>query len=161
MNRLNITNKQNVVGEIVENIKKFSNLFVVENHGLSVNDLVSLRRELKKKNMKINVYKNSFVLRALSELKIKFDDIRGPNIFVFSEDELSCSNLLFNFSKKNEKLVIKSGYINNEIMKSDKINMIANLPSKENLILMFLGCLRMSVIKFLYVVSELAKNKGD
>ena len=160
MNKTSITNKQNIVNEIIENIKGFSNLFVVEYRGLDVNSLVKLRRKLVEKNMKIGVYKNSFVSRALSELKIKLDDINGPNAFVFSKDEIVCSNILSNFSKENKNLVIKSGFINNEIMKADKINIIANLPSRENLILMFLNCLKISIVKCLCVISELAKTKG-
>ena len=160
MNKNIIANKQKVVGEIIENIKKFSNLFVVEYRGLSVNNLIKLRRELVKKNMKFNVYKNSFVLRALNELKIELDDIDGPNAFVFSKDEISCSNILFNFSKKNKEVVIKSGFVNNEIIKADKINIIANLPNRETLILMFLNCLKISMVKFLLVVNQLAKAKG-
>ena len=160
MNKLILANKQKMVDCIIEDVKKFSNLFVVEYRGLNVTDLVKLRRELTNKNMKINIYKNSFMLRALSKLKIKLDDyLEGPNAFVFAKDEMSCSNILFNFSKQNEKLVIKSGFINNEIMKADKINIIANLPNKEGLIMMFLNCLRISIIKFLCVVAKIKEGK--
>lgn len=157
-----IIKKQKKVDNITKNFNDFDNFFIVEYRGIKVNNLTKLRRELRAKNMKINIYKNSFVFRALSNSKLKAsleNYIEGPNAFVFSNDEIVCPKILSNFSKENEKFVIKCGFVNNKIINAEEIKIISNLPSKKELILMFLHCLKNSISKCAYVISELVNNK--
>lgn len=158
----NIIKKQKKVDNITKDLNDFSNFFIVEYRGLKVNSLMKLRRELRAKNMKINIYKNSFVARALSNSKLKINlenYVEGPNAFVFSNDEITCPKILSNFSKENEKLVIKCGFVNNKIINAEEIKTISNLPSKEELILMFLNCLKNPISKCACIINELVNNK--
>ena len=88
MNQDVLKQKEAVVSEVTDLMKNSKAVVVCEYRGLSVADITSLRKELRTKNAKANVYKNSLVTRAVNSLDHKdFDTyLSGPNLFIFMDD---------------------------------------------------------------------------
>jgi len=50
------------------------------------------------------------------------------------EDVVSPAKVLVEFSKKNEELEIKAGYLNGSVIDVDKVNSLAEIPPREELL---------------------------
>ena len=161
MNQEILKGKQEVVKEITDSIKNSSSIVIAEYRGLTVDELLELRRELRKQDASMTVYKNSLATRAFNEQNLKLsEDLKGPNAFVFSKEITNGPSVLLKFSKKHKKLVIKSGFINGNAASGEEIKTIASLPNKEGLISMFLCCLNEPVAKFARVLDAISKVKN-
>ena len=161
MNEKIIAEKAKAVDAIAQEIDEAKSYVVVEYRGLSVAKLTELRRSIAKQGGKLTVYKNGLVSRAVSQKGYDMDDILvGPNAFVISkEDETSVPNLLVKFSKKNPKLVIKGGIVENKVLNKDEMVALANLPAKPQLISMFAGALKSPLTKLALTLKEVANAK--
>lgn len=161
MNQEILKGKQETVNEIATSIKNSSSIVIAEYRGLTVEELLELRRELRKKDASLTVYKNSLVTRALNENNLKpVEDLKGPNAFIFSKEVTDGPSVLLKFSKKHANLKIKSGFVNGNAATGEEIKTIASLPNKEGLISMFLCCLNEPVAKFARALDAISKVKN-
>ena len=80
MNEATILRKQETVNEIASHIKESKSMVIVEYRGVTVSELETLRKDLRKEGAFIKVYKNSLVERATHELDLDLDqELVGPN----------------------------------------------------------------------------------
>jgi len=64
-------------------------------------------------------------------------DLKGPNGVVFAfEDSVAAARVLHSFTKKNPKLIVKSGVVDGIFYETAQIKEIAGLPNKETLLTM-------------------------
>ena len=76
--------KKEVVNEIVNKLKSSESVIIFQYQGLTVEELSSLRRELKNVDSEVKVYKNTLLKRAADELNLNLDDfLEGPNAILF------------------------------------------------------------------------------
>ena len=136
----NLNLKRSVVSEIETKLDKSKTLLLVEYRGMSVSELSSLRRDLKKSGSDLKVYKNRLAKFALKNKGIELDEfMTGPNAYIFSEDIIEPIKIVSEVSKKNENLSIKAGYIDGSFASKETINEYASIPSCEGLLTMFAG----------------------
>ena len=164
MNKQIIAAKEAVVSTIAESVKNAHSVSVVEYRGLTVAQVESLRRELRKVGSEMKVFKNTLVARAVDSLGYQElnDKLVGPNAFVFSnEDAVSAPKVLAKFARKNEQLVIKGGIVDGKVVDDKELKVVATLPNKAGLLSMLLGCLNAPVVKFACAVKEIAKQQEE
>ncbi len=131
--------KQEEVKKIAEKMSSAKSVVVAEYHGLTVDKTDKLRRQLREEGCEMMVIKNNISRRAAEAAGYSglSSDFKGPNGVVFAfEDSVSAAKVLYNFSKKNPKLVIKSGVVDGDFYEPAQIKEIAVLPSKEILLTM-------------------------
>ena len=154
--------KQAVIKSIEKDFKEATSVAIVEYRGLSVNELETLRRSLRKEDAVMKVYKNTLVDRVLEELGFAElrKDLEGPNALVFShKDSVAGPRNAVKFAKTHEKTVIKGGIFEGKVITSDELKVIATLPSREGLLSMLLGCLQAPVRNFAYAVKSIGEKK--
>ena len=162
MNQNVLKQKEAVVSEVTELIKNSKAVVVCEYRGLSVADMTLLRKELREKNAKANVYKNSLVTRAVESLEQKeFDSyLTGPNLFIFMDDYSNGSlKYVAKFAKKHESFQIKGGIIEGNISDDKTVKTIAQLPGKEGLVSMLLSILQAPMRNLAYSLSQVSEKK--
>ena len=162
MNKDIIASKEAVVNTIVETAKTSQSFSVIEYRGLTVNQLETLRRELRKEEAELKVFKNTLVEKAAEQLG--HDDLKemlkGPNAYVFShKDAVSGPKVLSKFAKTNKKLVIKGGVVEGKVVDAKELKVIATLPNKEGLLSMLLSCLTSPVRGFACAVKAIADKE--
>lgn len=131
--------KQAEVKKIAEKMSNAKSVVVAEYHGLTVEKTENLRRQLREEGCEMMVIKNNISRRAAEDAGYKglATDFKGPNGVVFAfEDSVSAAKVLYNFSKKNPKLVIKSGVVDGDFYEPAQIKEIAVLPNKDTLLTM-------------------------
>ena len=135
-----LENKKSIVNEITENVKNSESVIIFTYQGLTVSDLSNLRKELKKVDSEVKVYKNTLVRRALNDLNFDLDGfLEGPNAILFGKDLLEPIKILSEFSKNNDKAEIRVGIISGATADLDTIKEYASIPSREGLLTMLAG----------------------
>jgi large subunit ribosomal protein L10 len=105
--------------------------------GLSVADMQNLRREAKASGVKIKVVKNRLVRVALAQIEslksVETESLKGQLLYAFSDsDEVAPSQVLFNFAKGNQSLVLTGGISpEGKALNDIEVKTLAELPSKE------------------------------
>lgn len=135
-----LENKKSIVNEITENVKNSESVIIFTYQGLTVSDLSNLRKELKKVDSEVKVYKNTLVRRALNDLNFDLDGfLEGPNAILFGKDLLEPIKILSEFAKNNDKAEIRVGIISGATADLDTIKEYASIPSREGLLTMLAG----------------------
>ena len=130
--------KQVVIDEITKNVKESSSFIFLENHGLTVEETMELRRALKKSDSELKIYKNTLVARALSSLDIDLkDELNGPKVVAFGKDIIEPIKAVAEFMKKHPNLEMKVGIVDGKITDLDELKKLATIPSREGLLTMF------------------------
>lgn len=130
--------KQVVIDEIANNVKESSSFIFLENHGLTVEETMELRRALKKSDSELKIYKNTLVARALSTLDIDLkDELNGPKVVAFGKDIIEPIKAVAEFMKKHPNLEMKVGIVDGKVTGLDELKKLATIPSREGLLTMF------------------------
>ena len=135
-----LENKKAIVNEIKENIQNSESVVVFSYQGLTVAELSELRKELKKTDSEVKIYKNTLLKRAVEDLDINLDGFyEGPNAILFGKDLLEPIKIISNFVKDHEKANITVGIINGTKADLEVIKEYASIPSREGLLTMLAG----------------------
>lgn len=120
---------------------------LVDYRGLTVEEDTKLRNDLRAAGVKYFVVKNTLLRLATKETGLEeLDEIlHGPTALAVSEDAVAPAKVLADFAKDNEKLEIKSGFMDGKVMSVDEVNTLAKTPSKETLIAKIMGSLNSPV----------------
>lgn len=128
--------KQNIkqVAELKELVSQAKSVAIVDYAGTTVNDQVTLRRELKAAGGKMIVTKNTLINVAVGKDKLQ-ESLSGMSALILSlEDEVSAIKALFKFHNDNEKLTIKQGIYQDRVLSPEEVENLSKLPSMNELI---------------------------
>ncbi|HOP10688.1 MAG TPA: 50S ribosomal protein L10 [Oscillospiraceae bacterium] len=129
--------KQAAVAEIVNTLNGTISGVLVSYQGITVADDTKLRAELRKAGVKYKVLKNSLLNFAVKEAGLEglTEVLEGTTaLAVNTEGETAAAKILCEYAKKNEKFVIKAGFVEGNVIDADNVKALAKLPSKEVLI---------------------------
>jgi large subunit ribosomal protein L10 len=140
--------------------KKFESAkmaIVTEYRGLTVAQMTRLRRELRQASGEYQVIKNTLVRRALKDTSYGALDqlLQGPTGWVFGyEDPVALSKMLVKFVDENEKLAIKGGLFEGELLDHAKVKVLARMPSRPELQARVLALMQAPVVQLLRLIQE-------
>lgn len=127
---------------LTEKAKKASSIVVADYSGTSVKDQVALRSAVKQAGGEVIVAKNTLIDIAVGKGKLT-ESLEGMNAAVFAyADPVGPVKALFEFQKKNEKLTIKQGYMDDKVLSQDEVVSLSKLPGKNELIAKLLMILK-------------------
>jgi len=137
--------KQTVLNEITENLKNANGIYITKYTGMSVADANELRGAFRKGDIFFKVYKNKLMKLAMQEIggydKL-LPELVDQNAFAFVEDELSApAKLLKEFIKDHKKPEFKAAFIDGEYYSAEKLEALAAMKSKNEVIGDILGLL--------------------
>lgn len=176
---MNKEQKAESVKEIKELIETSEAMYFTDFAGLTVEEVNELRKEFYKSELKYKVVKNTLTARALKDSEKysahieKISEIlHGPTGIVFAyKDPVSPAKIIKKFFDKIEKPKLKIAIVENELYDSKKLNSLASLPTKEEVISGILsslnspasgivGCLNAVMRDLSSVIEEVAKKKA-
>lgn len=129
--------KRQVLDELKEKIDKQKSIAFCDFTGLKVKDLSSLRKTMKNQDCELRVAKKTLIGLALKEKNITADlkELKGEIALGFGyKDEVSPFKLLYDFSKKNDKVKLLGGFINKDFYGKEKAVELAQMPSRDELV---------------------------
>ncbi len=115
--------KRNYVEEMKKNFTDNESVMIAQYQGLNVNELDSLRKELRDKGILFKITKNRITKIAIKETPKK--DLEkyfiGPTAAAISSDPISTAKILTKFSKSNNKLKIIAGFMDGKVLNLNQL----------------------------------------
>ncbi len=148
--------KQLIFKGLKEKIKNSNSLVISVFEKLSVNADQTLRKDLRKENVKYEVAKKTLLVKAFAENKVKGlpeNELLGNVSMTTSEDEVLGAKILSKFAKDKNDFKIIGGILNKVWVDANKIAEIAKLPTKTELIYKTVSVIKAPLSGFLNVLS--------
>ena len=155
------TQKAEIIETLSGEFKTAQTVIFCDYKGLTVGELESLRNSAREKEVKVQVTKNSLATIALKNAELEGIVLNDTNILVWGEDSVATSKVVAEFSKGNEKFVIKSAYVDREVADSAKVEAFAKLPGREELLGMLAATWMAPVANFTIGLEALRAKKEE
>ncbi len=127
--------KEALVADLHRTFEGTTLLVITHQTGLTVAEVSDLRRRMRQAGATYKVTKNRLTKRALEGTK--FEALQplftGPTAIAYSDDPVAAAKVCFEFAKKNEKLTVVGGALEEEQLDIGRINELAQLPSLDEL----------------------------
>ena len=150
--------KRYVVQSIAQMIDGSDYCYFVTYAGLKVKAFETLRNDLAKQNASCHVLKNSLIRKAAAELKIDaLDalDLTKSTAMVYGKGDCGAvAKSIAEFSKKNEQVQAKGGYVDAAYLAPADVAAIADLPSREVMLAMLLGLIQAPARNLVSVINQ-------
>lgn len=136
--------KETAVAEISEILKDATSVFVTDYKGLSVERITDLRSKCRESDVRYMVVKNTLARIAAKEAG--YDEmveyLKGPSAIAYSFDDPSApARIISEFAKKDKDNLpeIKMTIFEGQFYGPEKVEQIAALPTKQELLAMLVG----------------------
>lgn len=153
--------KRLVVQELVERYRGIDRCVVVDLTGLSALSAHEVRSELKKQGITLEVVKNSLATRALAEVGLEKLGmlLTGPSaIATGGEDLTALTRIMSEWARKNDKVAIRGGYAEGEVLAREAVLRISRLPGRNELRARLLAQMQSPLTGLLGVMTGVTRN---
>ncbi|MBQ1269958.1 MAG: 50S ribosomal protein L10 [Clostridia bacterium] len=160
----NFEAKKQVVEDIKAHIQESKSIVLVDYKGMTVAEDTELRNKFRENGVFYKVYKNTLLKRAFNELGIsEFDnDLNNTTSVAFAKDEVIAAKIAFDTVKSlNDKMSVKSGYVDGAYLDAKAVKALASIPSKEGLLSMLAGTLQGFISGFARAIKAVADSKAE
>ena len=128
---MNKDKKNSYIEEMKEIFKKTNSILITHYQGLTVRQIDTLRKEMRKHGVLFKITKNKITKLALEGSKFqKLENLfSGPTAVAFAEDAITSAKILTKFAKNNKNLRIIGGIMEDEPLSVEEVEKIATLPT--------------------------------
>jgi len=156
---MNRQQKESMVALLQENFSSSTASFVVGVDGMTVEQLQSLRRQLRQEGGKLQITKVRLMKRAIAQ-KSSIDgfDVYLKNqigLVFAAKDVAPVAKLLCTFAKTNEQLKVIGGCMDTSLLDASMIDMVASLPPREVLLGQLAGTLQAPITGLAVLLHQL------
>ena len=154
--------KKPIVEQISEELNGAKAAVLVDYRGITVEQDTELRKQLREAGVIYKVYKNTMINFAVkgTEFEELSKHLEGPTAIAISkEDATAPARILYNFSKNAPKLELKAGVVDGTYYDEKGIQVIATIPSREELLSKLLGSMQSPITNFARVIKQIAEQK--
>ena len=158
---MNKTEKTEMVESLAGDLARSSNAIVFAFAGLKVPEVTELRRQVRGTQWKYLVVKNTLALRATkgTALEAVAEHFKGATAVVYNRTSpVALAKVLTNFAKTNPNLVFKAAVIEGQAVEASAIKMIAELPSREELVSKLLFVMQSPMRRLVTVLNGPVRN---
>ena len=156
--------KKPIVDQISEELNGAKAAVLVDYRGITVEQDTELRKQLREAGVIYKVYKNTMINFAVkgTEFEELSKHLEGPTAIAISkEDATAPARILYNFSKNAPKLELKAGVVDGTYYDEKGIQVIATIPSREELLSKLLGSMQSPITNFARVIKQIAEQKEE
>jgi len=148
---------------------------VSDYRGLNVQEMSSLRRQLREVDVELHVVKNTLARRAAAETDFEriAESFVGPTSIAFTQgDVVAMAKVMTEYAKREPKLAIRAGLAEGQALTPEQVTALAELPPREVLLAQMLGVLQSPlsglvgvlqgvVRQFVYVLAAIQREKEN
>jgi large subunit ribosomal protein L10 len=159
-----LAEKQQVVAELTEKMRRASSGVFVDYKGIKVDEDTQLRADMRKAGVEYAVVKNTLARFAIKELGFDALDpiLNGTTALAMSmDDPIAPAKIVGEFIKKHPKYyTVKAGFVDGQVVDAATVTRMADLPSKEILLAMVLGTLNAPIAALARAINAIAEQKN-
>src|SRR3954451_18578782 len=157
------SNKAVAIGDIKGRFDKMTSAVFLDFKGMTVEQVSKLRVEFRKSGVEYRVVKNTLVKQALKDkpwAKVLTNALKGMTGVAWSyEDPSAAAKVVKAFRKDNEKLKVKAGVVEGQLLDSAAVeNQLATMPGKNELRAQLLATLQAPLQNFVALLQAPAQN---
>ena len=133
--------KKSIATELDERVSGALYMILTDYTGMDMPQTTELKQSLSGSDASYNVVKNRMLKRAIDTGSD--EPLRGQTAMIYgSGDVVEVAKIIKKFTAKNQKPVIKGGFLEGKAISAEEVAELANLPSKDILRAMLLGTLQ-------------------
>ena len=123
--------KSDLISALQSSLKEADGVFVIENHGLTVKEMESLRNELRPLVSLFKVVKNRLMKLALKDTNFEAvsDMMKHPTAVAIAKDALAVTKVLAKFAEDHQNFSIIGGKMDADLLDVKGIMQLSKLPS--------------------------------
>jgi len=157
------SNKAVAIGDIKGRFDKMTSAVFLDFKGMTLEQVSKLRVEFRKSGVEYRVVKNTLVKQALKDKpwsKVLTSALKGMTGVAWSyEDPSAAAKVVKAFRKDNEKLKVKAGLIEGQLLDSAAVeSQLATMPGKNELRAQLLATLQAPLQNFVALLQAPAQN---
>jgi len=144
------------IEEVSALVAKAQAIVVAEYRGLDVESVTRLRKQARGQGVQLRVLKNTLARRSVKGTPFEglSDKLVGPLVYGFGSDPVAVAKVLSTFAKGNDKLVVKAGAMPNFVMDEGRVNALATMPSREELLAKLMATMQAPIGQFVRTLNE-------
>lgn len=153
--------KNATVSDLSQKMSQADAIFLADFSGIDVAAVTQLRRSLRAAGVEYQVVKNRLAKLAATDAGLDplGAYLEGPTAMAFVQDDpVAPAKILQKFIDDGGKLVIKTGYVDGQILTPESVSQLAKLPSREELIGKLLGSIQSPLYGFSGVLNGLLRS---
>lgn len=153
--------KEQQIAELKEKLTKSVAVLLADYRGLTVPAVTSLREDFRKQQCEYKVYKNTLVKLAIAgtSLEKMGKYLEGPTAVVFAWESPSApAKVARDFAKGNDKLKVKGGYLEGNVLDDKSMISTADLPGKDEIRASLLATLQAPATNLVRTLNAAAQN---
>lgn len=160
---LNLEDKKAVVTEVSAQLANAQTVVLAEYRGVDVGQLTALRAKARQSGVYLRVLRNTLARRAVADTPFATlaEQMIGPLMYGISSDPIAAAKVLNDFSRTNDKLVLKAGAYGGTMLDKAGVQALASIPSREELLARLLGVMQAPVSGFACALAALAKKREE
>jgi large subunit ribosomal protein L10 len=162
----NRTAKAEAAAKMKEKFSKAKIALFADYKGLTAMQADDLRKKIRGTDAEVAVLKNNLARLITKDgsmgedAKKLMESVVGPTLVAFGyKDFTATAKAIHKFSTENEALKLKDSLMDGKILKTNDVEAIATLPTREVLLSMVLGTMMAPVAAFARVIDAIAKKK--
>jgi large subunit ribosomal protein L10 len=157
--------KQKSLESLKEVIAQQKSVIFADFSKVNSKDLFAFRKQLKEAGCKLKVGKKTLIRIAFGQSNITFWNkikaaVPGQLALVFGiDDEIAPARISNQFTKTNENFKILGGIFEKRFIDKERVLVLANIPSRNELLSRLVGSLASSMTGFVTVLDNIRKSK--
>lgn len=158
---LNIEDKKAVVAEVSATLADAQTLVIAEYRGIEVSSMTKLRAQARENGVYLRVLKNTLVRRAVEGTPFAglADQMVGPLVYAVSADPVAAAKVLHQYAKADDKIIVKAGSYDGQVLNAAQVAELASIPSREELLSKLLYVMQAPVAGFARALAALSGKK--
>lgn len=151
--------KKDLLQSLKDKIEKMKSVVFVNFKGLGVNENEELRAKCRENGAEFLVAKKTVLSKVLKDEGYDAGEMEGEVAAVFGyEDEIAPAKLIREFGKDHEQVQPIMGILENNIIDLEKVNALALLPSRDELVAKAVGSIAAPLSGFVNVLHGNLRN---
>ncbi|GAB4009717.1 MAG: 50S ribosomal protein L10 [Bdellovibrio sp.] len=158
--------KEEIIAGLKKDFETAKGVFLTNLIGISSNDAVALRKEIRENNGKVVVTKNTLFQKAAAGTFAEklMSTLKGPSALAFAfDDAAAVAKSLKKAGETFELVQLRGGFLEGKELSLNEVKQLADLPSKEQMLGTLLATFNAPVSAFVRVVEAIRekKEKGE
>lgn len=154
--------KELIISEVSEKIVRAKSMFFADFSGITVEQINELRREFRKSEIDYRVVKNTLARKAMEPFK-GFDNLSdhlvGHTAIAFGySDPIAPAKIIKKFHDKHGKLKVKICIIEKQVFLGNRLDELAKLPTRPEIIAGVLGSLQSPLVGIVSVFNSVLSD---
>ena len=161
-NQMPSERNQQILTSMLDRMRDKPLIVTVRHTNVNASQMNDLRRDITNGGGRMVIAKNNIVKLAADELGIAGIEsiIDGPTAYVIANDDIASTVKALTTSIKDQSISVDilGGVMDSEVINADRVEQIADLPSKEQLIGMLASSLNGPLMSFARVLNAPVQN---